>query len=114
MEDEEILSRLSNLSLQIESLQTAMTSESQPNIVNLPHTITSGHNMFGYTGSNGIDVAEALIAATGDESILDRVRIIKNQAGVFWTKEYNGLGSMVYGTGYYLYNYGESFVVTWI
>ena len=70
--------------------------------------------MFGYTGSNGIDVAEALIAATGDERILDRVRIIKNQSGVFWTKEYNGLGSMVYGTGYYLYNSGESFVVTWI
>jgi len=98
------------------TLQTALTSEEEPNIVNLPHTIQSGHNMFGYTGTNGVDVTEAFFAATGgNQSIIDRISICKDQTGTFWIPNvWNGLGSMVYGTGYYLYNTGDPFQVTWI
>ena len=100
----------------IQTLQTALTSDAEPNIVNLPHTIQSGHNMFGYTGTNGIDVTEAFLAATdGNQSIIDRISICKDQSGTFWIPNvWNGLGSMVYGTGYYLYNTGDPFQVTWI
>ena len=109
-----------SLSNQITAFQTALTAEGEPNIVNLPHTIKSGHNMFGYTGSNGIDIVEAFLAATGNVaesvSIIDRISIVKNEDGVIWSpaNDFNGIGSMVYGQGYYLYNTGEPFSVTWI
>lgn len=118
METEEILESIGNLSLQIETLQTALTSTAGVEVVSgLPHTITSGHNMFGYTGSNGIPTAEAFINATGgNASILDRISIVKNDAGAFYmpSQDYDQIGSLVNGAGYYLFNEGEPFVVTWI
>ena len=108
-----------NLSEQITAFQTALTSTSEVNIQNLPYTIGSGHNMFGYTGSNGIDITEAFLAATGNNAqsleIISRISICKDQTGQFWIPNvFNQLGSMVNGTGYYLYNEGDPFVVTWI
>ena len=75
--------------------------------------------MCGYTGSNGIDITEAFLAATGNNAqsleIISRISICKDQTGQFWIPNvYNQLGSMVNGTGYYLYNEGDPFVVTWI
>lgn len=111
--------QLFNISQQITTLQTALTSETEVVLQSLPYTIGTGHNMFGFTGSNGIDTTEQFIAALGGGqealNIMSRIRICKDQSGQFWIPDlFNGLGSLVNGRGYYLYNEGDPFVVNWI
>lgn len=111
--------QLFNISQQITTLQTALTSETEVVLQSLPYTIGTGHNMFGFTGSNGIDTTEQFLAALGGGqealNIMSRISICKDQSGQFWIPDlFNGLGSLVNGRGYYLYNEGDPFVVNWI
>jgi len=113
---ESIEGSIENLSVQISSLQAALTTTADVSIAEqLPYTIPHGHAMFGYTGSNGIPIDEAFIAATGNENIGDQISILKNQVGQFWSPQYGyaSLASMVNGGGYYIYNSGSAFTVTW-
>jgi hypothetical protein len=116
VELENIEIAISDLSSQLSALQVALTSDSDVAIASqLPHTINAGHNMFGYTGSNGIPIEEAFITATGNPNIGEQISIVKNQAGTFWMPNvYAGLSTMANGGGYYLYNTGNAFSVTWI
>lgn len=107
---------ISDLSSQLSSLQAALTTDSNVAIASqLPHTINAGHNMFGYTGSNGISIEEAFITATGNPDIANQIKIVKNQAGSFWMPNlFTNLTTLTNGVGYYLYNEGNAFSVTWI
>tara|TARA_R110002012_G_scaffold59532_3_gene155770 strand:+ start:5454 stop:5897 length:444 start_codon:yes stop_codon:yes gene_type:complete len=79
-----------------------------------PYIIQNGYNMFGYTGTNGIPLADAFIQASGIPNIMDQLGVIKDQSGNFF---YDGipysLSTLVYGRGYFLRNLGPAFSVTW-
>jgi len=79
----------------------------------VPYIIESGPNMFGYTGTNNIPIEDAFILATGIEDIMDRIEIVKDQAGIFWVDSYAMLTSLQHGKGYFIRNNGEPFSVTW-
>lgn len=116
--DSDILNDMSglvdSLQQQVSALNTIVTSASTP-AENIPYVINSGYNMIGYTGTNGIDIEDAFVQASGIPNIMDRIEIIKDELGVFYIGPmgFGTLGSLVNGRGYFLRNSGDAFSVTW-
>jgi hypothetical protein len=105
---------VSMLSEQIAALTLIQTGGEDPaDLMQVPITVLAGHNMIGYTGTTGIDAGVALKNAIegGDVS---QISIFKNQTGQFYmgTIDYSML-TLQFGVGYYLYNEGSAFTLTW-
>jgi len=111
---QELTQSVATLSEQISTILAATTQGVEANVEQLPITVSSGHNMIGYTGVNGIDAIAAFNNSSVNASELARISIIKNSAGQFYAPQfgYSQL-SMQFGQGYYLYNDGEPFTFTW-
>ncbi len=110
----ELSQSVSALSDQIGSILTATTQGVDAGVEQLPITVSSGHNMIGYTGVNGIDAITAFSNSSVTASQLLNINIIKNSAGQFYAPQFGvSLLSMQFGQGYYLYNAGEPFTFTW-
>jgi len=102
------------LTEQLAALTLIQTGGEDPaDLMQVPITVLAGHNMIGYTGTTGIDAGVALKNAIegGDVS---QISIFKNQTGQFYmgTIDYSML-TLQFGVGYYLYNEGSAFTLTW-
>ena len=102
------------LSDQISSILAATTQGVDAGVEQLPITVSSGHNMIGYTGVNGIDAITAFGNSSINAAQLLNIDIIKNSAGQFYAPQWGvSLLSMQFGQGYYIFNAGDPFTFTW-
>tara|TARA_R110001599_G_scaffold114103_3_gene279675 strand:- start:1886 stop:2320 length:435 start_codon:yes stop_codon:yes gene_type:complete len=102
------------LTEQLAALTLIQTGGDDPaDLTQVPITVLAGHNMIGYTGTTGIDAGVALknAIAGGDVS---QIMVFKNQQGQFYagSADFSNL-TMQFGVGYYLFNQGAAFTLTW-
>ena len=110
----ELTQSVASLSDQINTILNATTQGVAADVEQLPITVSSGHNMIGYTGVNGIDAVAAFNNSSISPSVLAQIDIVKNSAGQFYAPQYGySQLTMQFGQGYYLYNNGEPFTFTW-
>lgn len=103
---------LGSLQQQVSAVN-AITVDPVAGVESTPYTISTGYNLIGYTGVNGIPIEDAFIQASGISDIMDRIALIKDQSGNFYHEDYASLTSLVNGRGYFLQNLGEPFSVNW-
>jgi hypothetical protein len=105
---------VSMLTEQLAALTLIQTGGEDPaDLMQVPLTVAAGHNMIGYTGTTGIDAGVALRNAISGGDV-SQIGVFKNQIGNFYVGsiDFSNL-TMQFGMGYYLYNSGSAFTLTW-